>query len=117
MPALAIDVHPVAPDPFACLEKAAGALPHLQEDPRTILNGEVAIPAFNARLEPGHPAEMEPEQVVAETMAALGRKPSFVPGVLNKLIAFLMSHLVPRRLAIRIIGDATGAMYLDKGTR
>jgi short-subunit dehydrogenase len=61
--------------------------------------------------------EMEPEQVVAETMAALGRKPSFVPGVLNKLIAFLMSHLVPRRLAIRIIGDATGAMYLDKGTR
>jgi short-subunit dehydrogenase len=60
---------------------------------------------------------MEPAQVVTETLAALGRKPSFVPGILNKLIAFLMSHLVPRRLAIRIIGDATGAMYLDKGTR
>ena len=56
---------------------------------------------------------MEPVQVVQETLAALGKKPSFVPGVLNRLIAFLMSKLLPRRLAIKIIGDATSAMYLD----
>jgi hypothetical protein len=58
-------------------------------------------------------SEMEPQQVVAETMAALGKKPSLVPGVVNKLIAFIMSRLLPRRTAIKVIGDATGAMYLD----
>jgi hypothetical protein len=56
---------------------------------------------------------MDPAQVVTETIAALGKKPSMVPGGLNKFIAFLMSRLLPRRLAIKIIGDATGAMYLD----
>jgi hypothetical protein len=56
---------------------------------------------------------MEPEQVVLETMAALGKQPSFVPGMGNKLIAFVMSRLLPRRTAIKVIGNATGAMYLD----
>lgn len=58
-------------------------------------------------------SEMDPAQVVRETLVALGKKPSFVPGTLNRFIAFLMSKLLPRRLAIKIIGDATGAMYLN----
>ena len=58
-------------------------------------------------------SEMAPEQVVRETLDTLGKKPSFVPGALNRLIAFFMSRFLPRRLAIKIIGDATSAMYLN----
>jgi uncharacterized protein len=54
---------------------------------------------------------MEPEAVVEETLAALGRAPSVVPGLSNKLAAFVMGRLVPRRTAVAIMGRATRKMY------
>ncbi|MFW5925553.1 MAG: SDR family NAD(P)-dependent oxidoreductase [Myxococcota bacterium] len=56
---------------------------------------------------------MEPEAVVDEALAALGRRPSVVPGLGNRLASFFMQRLLPRRTAIRTIGRATRDMYGD----
>jgi short-subunit dehydrogenase len=53
---------------------------------------------------------MEPEAVAAEALAALGRKPSMIPGWANRAAAAFMGVL-PRKAAIRIMGNATRKMY------
>jgi uncharacterized protein len=54
---------------------------------------------------------MDPEPVVEETLRALGHRPSLVPGVLNRLAAFFLVRLLPRRLAVRVMGRATKQLY------
>ena len=54
---------------------------------------------------------MDPEPVVEETLRALGHRPSLVPGALNKLAAFFLVRLLPRRLAVRVMGRATKQLY------
>ncbi|MFW6067043.1 MAG: SDR family NAD(P)-dependent oxidoreductase [Myxococcota bacterium] len=54
---------------------------------------------------------MEPEDVVGEALAALGRTPTLVPGVRNRMATFFMQRLLPRRAAVRIISRATRDMY------
>lgn len=51
--------------------------------------------------------EMEPEDVAAEALAALGRTPSMVPGRVNRLAAGLMQRLLPRRTAVTVMGRAS----------
>jgi short-subunit dehydrogenase len=51
--------------------------------------------------------EMEPAAVVVEALAALGKRPSMVPGRANRVAAFVMQRLLPRRLAITMMGNAT----------
>jgi short-subunit dehydrogenase len=54
---------------------------------------------------------MEPAAVAAEAIAALGRrKPSMIPGFANRAAALFMG-LLPRRAAIRMMGNATRKMY------
>lgn len=52
-----------------------------------------------------------PRTVVAETLAALGHKPSVIPGRGNRLSAFVMQRILPRRIAIVIMGRTLRAMY------
>jgi hypothetical protein len=59
------------------------------------------------------PPPMEPEAVVREALATLGRKPSAVAGWGNKLTGLVMSRLLPRQIAVRIMGRATRAMYSE----
>jgi short-subunit dehydrogenase len=54
---------------------------------------------------------MDVGPVVEETLAALGRKPSLVPGALNRLAAFVLVRLFPRRTAIWLMGRATRQLY------
>ncbi len=54
---------------------------------------------------------LPPQQVVAETLAALGKQPSIVPGLGNQLSAFVMQRLFLRRLATTIMGRTLRAMY------
>jgi short-subunit dehydrogenase len=54
---------------------------------------------------------MSPRGVVAEALAALGRQPSVVPGGANRLAAFVMRRLLPRRAAIAIMGQTLRKMY------
>jgi hypothetical protein len=54
---------------------------------------------------------MEPEAVVCEALAALGTRPSAVAGRANRIAGFLMSRLLPRRVAVRLISRQVRAMY------
>jgi short-subunit dehydrogenase len=54
---------------------------------------------------------MEPGTVVEEALAALGRRPSVIPGRFNRFVTFVLHRLLPRRRAIRIMGDATRRLY------
>lgn len=53
---------------------------------------------------------MTPDEVVEETLAALGRGPVLVPGLANKLAGAILGRL-PRRVAVRVISRATRKLY------
>jgi uncharacterized protein len=65
-------------------------------------------PARGSRLAP---PLLDPRRVVEETLSALGGRGTVIPGVPNRLAAFVMQRLLPRSQAIRAIGRATRAMY------
>ena len=51
--------------------------------------------------------EMEPAAVVEEALAALGKRPSMVPGRANRLAAGLLQRLLPRRTAVSVMARAS----------
>jgi hypothetical protein len=57
-------------------------------------------------------ATLEPETVVAESLAALGKQPHVIPGRTNRLASFAMRHLLPRRMAIQFMGRILRDMYV-----
>ncbi len=59
-------------------------------------------------------ATLEPETVVADALAALGKKPHVIPGRTNRLTSFVMRHLLPRQTAIRFMGRILRDMYVEK---
>jgi short-subunit dehydrogenase len=54
---------------------------------------------------------MTPQVVVAEALQALGTQPSLIPGRGNRLAAFIMRRVLPRRIAIQIMGHTLRQMY------
>jgi len=58
--------------------------------------------------------EMDPSAVVAEALAALGGTPSMIPGAANRVAAVFMQRLLPRRLAVSIMGKSTRGMRPDR---
>ena len=60
-------------------------------------------------------ATMQPEKVVAEALAALGRQPTVIPGKINRLSSFVMRRLLSRRAAIRFMGSILRGMYAHDG--
>jgi short-subunit dehydrogenase len=54
---------------------------------------------------------MPPTAVVAETLEALAKGPRLFPGRGNRLAAFLMTRILPKRTAINVMGRATRSMY------
>ena len=57
------------------------------------------------------PKVQSPEAVVAECMQQLGKKPSLITGRGNKWASFIMQKLLPRKMAVNIMGDTTRKMY------
>lgn len=57
------------------------------------------------------PRVQSPDDVVKECFEKLGKEPSFVTGTGNKLAAFIMQKVMPRKMAINIMGDTTRKMY------
>ena len=57
------------------------------------------------------PRVQTPEEVVQECLQQLGKQPSFVTGTGNRIATFIMQKLLPRKLAINIMGDTTRKMY------
>jgi hypothetical protein len=71
----------------------------------------VSLPATIAKVEDGNRGGgMDPRQVAGETLAALGRGPAVIPGVANRAAAFALSHLMPRRAVIRLMGNVLRRM-------
>lgn len=56
------------------------------------------------------PKVQSPEEVVQECLQKLGEVPSFVTGGGNKWATFFMK-LMPRKMAVKIMGDSTRQMY------
>jgi short-subunit dehydrogenase len=55
---------------------------------------------------------MEPRDVVAEALDALGKQPYIIPGRTNRFASFVMRHLLPRNLAIKFMGRTLRSMYV-----
>jgi hypothetical protein len=74
--------------------------------------GATATPGYAAsKPRPSRVPLLSPDFVAEKALAALGRGPSVVPGIFYRWSAFLMNRLMPRRMAIRIMGRATRKLY------
>lgn len=74
--------------------------------------GATATPGYAAsNPRPSKVPLLNPDVVAERTLRALGRGPSVVPGLFYRWSAFVMDRLMPRRLAIRIMGQATRKLY------
>jgi short-subunit dehydrogenase len=81
--------------------------------------GATDTPGYRASEPAGEKASkvpvMRPEAVVAETLDALGRTPSLVTGWRNRWAAALLVRLLPRRVAVRIMGTTMDSLYGPPG--
>lgn len=57
------------------------------------------------------PRVLAPEEVAAECFKKLGNKPSFITGRGNRIASFIMQKIMPRKMAITVMGDTTRKMY------
>jgi short-subunit dehydrogenase len=57
------------------------------------------------------PKVQTPDEVVAESLRKLGKKPSFIAGTGNKVASFFMQKVLPRKMTINIMGSNTRTMY------
>ncbi|MBL8679583.1 MAG: SDR family NAD(P)-dependent oxidoreductase [Myxococcales bacterium] len=57
------------------------------------------------------PPVTEPDLVAREALGALGERPSLVAGVINRAATFAMERLLPRKLAIEVLGNSTRRVF------
>jgi hypothetical protein len=77
--------------------------------------GATRTPGYAAsRPRPSRVPLLEPNHVARVALGALGRKPSVVPGAFYRFSAFVMNRLLPRRVAVRIMGRATRRLYAGR---
>lgn len=57
------------------------------------------------------PRVLDPEEVPPECFKKLGKQPSYITGKGNRIASFIMQKLLPRKMAITIMGDTTRKMY------
>jgi short-subunit dehydrogenase len=73
--------------------------------------GATRTPNFERSQPTGKTPMMDPEPVVAAALAALGKKPSVVPGAFNRTVAFFIGRIFSRRRAVKVIGGAARKLY------
>ena len=59
-------------------------------------------------------ATLDPDTVVTEALAALGHRPTVIPGRFNRFSSFVMRHLLSRQAAVRIMGEVLRGMYVHE---
>jgi short-subunit dehydrogenase len=77
-------------------------------DVLTVCPGAVSTPGYQAAARPA-PGTTAPAAVAATALTSLGRGFRVVPGGLNRISAFTLQRLAPRRAAIAIFGQASAA--------
>lgn len=84
-------------------------------DVMACIAGATSTPNFiNTKPEPMGffaPKIQTPEEVVEECFAYLGKGPSHITGTGNRWASFFMQNLLPRKMAINIMGDNTRRIY------
>lgn len=78
------------------------------------ISGAISTPAYLSSLPPGKKKVrpvMDPDTVVETSLRALGHRPFVIPGTKNKLIYFLMTRVLPRRISVRVMNRAVRGMY------
>jgi uncharacterized protein len=78
-------------------------------DVLTVCAGAVVTPGYQQAARRQAPGAASPEMVAATALDALGHGFRAVPGTLNRVSAFTLQRLVPRRTAIAVFGRATAA--------
>jgi len=73
--------------------------------------GATRTPGYEASQPRGRIVPMAPAIVAVDALAALGRGPTTIPGRTNRLARLVMGHLLPRRVAVRLMGGTTRRMY------
>ena len=79
--------------------------------------GATSTPGYLASLPQGKTktrSTMHPDTVVEASLRSLGHKAFVVTGFKNKLIYFLMTRILPRRVSLRIMNRAVGNLYREK---
>jgi short-subunit dehydrogenase len=57
------------------------------------------------------PRVLDPEEIPHECFKKLGKQPSYITGRGNRLASFIMQKILPRKMAVNIMGDTTRKMY------
>ena len=78
-------------------------------DVLTVCPGAVTTPGYQQAAAKAAPGSMTPQEVAAAALGGLGRGFRVVPGGLNRVSAFALARLAPRRAAIAIFGQASAA--------
>jgi short-subunit dehydrogenase len=66
------------------------------------------------KASPLEPKAQQPEQVVEECLRKIGKQPSFISGTGNKLVTFLMQHVLSGKQAVNMMGEGMQKMYRIK---
>ncbi len=73
--------------------------------------GAIQTPGFEARSSASKtPGILDPEQVVLKTIKHLGKGPTVVPGWTNSIGSFVMTRLLPRKTAIKMMHNNTKSL-------
>ena len=73
--------------------------------------GATRTPNYEASQPNGKVPLMEPATVVTRALDSLGKRPSVVPGFVNRLGDLFLSRLLSRRAAVRFMGRTTRRLY------
>ena len=79
----------------------------------TACPGAVSTPGYQQATQRAAPGTISPTLVADAALNALGRGFRVVPGGLNRVSAFALQRLAPRRAAIAIFGQASAATLKD----
>jgi len=72
--------------------------------------GAVRTPGYAQAAGKDAPGTLDPDEVVAQALRALGRGPVVIPGRVNRLADAVMGRLLPRRAAIAIMAGSTAGL-------
>ena len=82
-------------------------------DVLTVCAGAVVTPGYQQAARRQAPGAASPELVAATALDGLGHGFRAVPGTLNRVSAFALQRLLPRRTAITVFGRASAAALKD----
>ena len=81
-------------------------------DVLSVCAGATATPNLLKAVSKPPPGMQQPEEVVRETLDALGDGPVLIPGRFNRFASFLLRRLLPRRSTIQIMANQTRKLQL-----